>query len=549
MRPPVLALLALVLTSLAGAEAAPGTALHPVIVAADAHAATATTAGSARVELPWLLPGDTDPAVAPDGRRIAFTSSRHGNPEIYVADSATGTVRRLTVNPRADDRHPAWSPNGRRIAWQSGSAGDFDLFVMDADGRGKRSLVRGVGDDIDAAWSPDGARLAFSSNRGGHRDLWAVSGAGGEPELLATLPGSVRAPAWSPDGARIVFSRESGGDADLWSLDVDSGNAEPLTSGPGFDGAPDWAPGGRQLAFTRAAGGAVSVWTVRADGAGPTRLADSRGDREPDWALVAPTLAPAPGELLPDLDQRTPVGLTVIRSHGRYRLGFDSSTENIGRGPLVIRGVRAPGQRAMQAHQLVERRGGSVRVVRNVGLLHYELHEPHFHWHLQDFVRYELSSASNGAVVARDRKTGFCLIDRYGRSLRNVPGTGPPRFVGDCGSGQPDARAVLEGSSVGYIDRYPALFHGQDLDLTGLPAGRYVLAHRANPDRSMRELRYTNNAASVLLRLSWPNGPAGAPVVSVLRRCESERRVLPVDACFGADLGDGSLRCATAVSD
>ncbi len=528
MRPPVLALLALALVALSGAEATPGTALHPVVVAAGTQATTATLAGSLRAELPWLLPGDTDPAVAPDGRRIAFTSSRHGNPEIYVADSATGTVRRLTVNPRAADRRPAWSPNGRLIAWQSDSAATFDLFVMDAEGRRKRSLVRGVGDDVDAAWSPDGRRVAFSSNRGGHRDLWAVSGAGGEPELLATIPGAARSPTWSPDGRRIVFSRESGGDADLWRLDMDSGDARPLTAGPGFDGAPDWAPDGRRLAFTRAAGGAVSVWTVRADGQGATRLAESRGDRGPDWALAAPTLAPAPGEVLPDLDQRTPVGLTVILAQGRYRLGFDSSTENIGRGPLVIHGVRASGQRAMQAHQLIERRGGGgVRAVRNVGFLHYELHEPHFHWHLQDFVRYELSALSSGDVVARDRKTGFCLIDRYGRSSRNIPGTGPPRFVGDCGSGQPDARTVLEGSSVGYIDRYPALFHGQDLDLTGLPAGRYVLAHRANPDRRMRELRYTNNAASALLRLAWPNGPAAAPVVHVLRRCESSGECSP----------------------
>ena len=123
--------------------------------------------------------------------------------------------------------------------------------------------------------------------------------------------------------------------------------------------------------------------------------------------------------------------------------------------------------------------------------------------------------------MVRDRKSGFCLVDRWGRVSPRVPGSGPPRFVGDCGAGRPDARSVSEGTSVGYVDRYPAFFHGQDLDLTGLPAGRYVLVHRVNPDRTMRELRYSNDAASVLLRLSWPNGTSSAPRLSQLRRCEA----------------------------
>ncbi len=83
---------------------------------------------------------------------------------------------------------------------------------------------------------------------------------------------------------------------------------------------------------------------------------------------------------------------------------------------------------------------------------------------------------------------------------------------------------MVEGTSVGYVDRYPAFFHGQELDVTRLPAGRYVLVHRANPDRTMRELRYSDNAASVLLQLTWPQGPSSAPRVVVLGRCEAIER-------------------------
>ncbi len=497
------------------------------IVAASGAAASAFEPDGRRgVELPWLMPGDGDVAVAPDRRRIAFVSERDGNPEIYVVDARTGVVRRLTVNLRADDRRPAWSPNGRRLVWQSGRPGDSDLFVMDADGGRKRALVPGRGDARDPAWSPDGRAVAFSSNRGGRRNLWLVPASGGEPELLAAIPGRARAPSWSPDGRRIAFSLESAGSADLWVVDVASLERRRVTRGGGWDADPDWSSDGQRLAFSRAAGGVIALYTVGADGGRPLRVAGATGYRDPDWADAAPVVGGVEGELLPDLDQQSPRGLVVVSSGGRFRLGFASATESRGEGPLVIRGVRPPGRQFMRAHQVIEGLGGGTRVVLDVGALEFERHPPHFHWHFQDFVRYELRRASDFALVARDRKTGFCLVDRYGRVPGKVPGTGPPRFVGDCGASRPLARRVEEGSSVGYVDRYPALFHGQDVDLTAVPAGTYVLVHRANPDRALRELRYSNNDASLLLELRRPGGPGAAPEVRVLRRCEARARCL-----------------------
>jgi hypothetical protein len=163
-------------------------------------------------------------------------------------------------------------------------------------------------------------------------------------------------------------------------------------------------------------------------------------------------------------------------------------------------------------------------------VLRYELHPPHRHWHLDDFVRYELRSL-DGEVLVRDRKSGFCLVDRWGRAERPGLATPRPRFLGDCAAQQPDALRVEEGSSVGYTDRYPAFFHGQDLELTGLPGGPYLLVQTANPERRLRELDYANNAASLLLRLSWPDGRAEEPRVEVLRRCASTGRCLrPADS-------------------
>ena len=74
-----------------------------------------------------------------------------------------------------------------------------------------------------------------------------------------------------------------------------------------------------------------------------------------------------------------------------------------------------------------------------------------------------------------------------------------------------------QGESIGFTDRYPALFHGQDVDVTAVPAGLYVLVHRANPNGWFKELRYDNDAASVLIRLTRVGG---APRVTILARCE-----------------------------
>jgi dipeptidyl aminopeptidase/acylaminoacyl peptidase len=496
-----------------------------IVAAGPTATAAVLPDGTWRVELAPLYPGDTDPAVSPDGRRIAFVSARDGNEEIYVADARTGKVRRLTRDARPD-RRPAWAPHGRSIAWQSGPPDAADLYVMRPDGDGKRLVAGGPGDDVDPAWSPDANRIAFSSTRGGTRQLWAVGALGGEPVQLAQLPGRVRAPAWGPGGLRIAFALESGAGSDIWALALANGSTRKLTRGAPWDSRPDWSPRGTHIAFARVVAGRSSIWVVGADGAPGRPVDGSDGLSDPDWTPTDRLLVPQPDEHLPDLDQRAPADVMVSQVGRRFNLGFASSTENRGVGPLVITGARQAG-RPMRAHQTVEMRGGSARVIHDIGRMRYEPHAPHFHWHLKSFVTYQLHRASDFAVVARDGKSGFCLIDRWGRTLAEVPGTGPPRFVGDCGTRQPRARRVEQGTSVGYIDRYPAFFHGQELNVTRVPAGRYVLVHRANSERRIRELAYSNDSASVLLQLTWPNGTRSAPQISIIQRCDGSERCPP----------------------
>jgi hypothetical protein len=217
-------------------------------------------------------------------------------------------------------------------------------------------------------------------------------------------------------------------------------------------------------------------------------------------ALLVALAAP-----LPDLDQAPPQGLSVVARGGRLLLVFGSAVDNIGPGELVVVGRRAG--RVMRTWQVVGGRRYPLRV-----RLRYVRSETHEHWHFPGFEGYELRRL-DGTLVGRDGKTGFCLRDAYETRALNRK----PVWAGECRRGHPEAQSVREGISVGFGDDYVPQKEGQSIDVTGLEPGRYVLVHRANPDRVLRERSYANNAASALIAL---NGQA----VVLLRRCPSSAR-------------------------
>jgi len=510
----------LVVAHVAGAAGSRAPGSRAAIVVVDGDGASALLPdGTGGVALPWLQPGDTDLAVSPSGRRLAFSSARAGNRELYVADTATGVVERLTWTRGREDVEPAWSPDGSRLVWASGTESNHDLQAIRVEQKRVRRLTRGSADDREPAWSPDGRTVAFASNEQGAFDLWTVAASGARRALLTDAPGQARAPDWHPSGTRLAYTGLVGAAADVWVARLD-GTTERLVASSGYDGRPDWSPDGRRVGFLRGRGGTLYPWSAQADGTGAVALTPRRGAHELTWGRLDAELAPSRRVRPPDLDQRAPRDLIVRAAGGRrFVLGFTSATDNLGLGPLWLRARRPTRSHPMLVEQLVQHDGGGVTTLRGVGVLRYERHPPHRHWHLDDFVRYELRSL-DGRVVVRDRKSGFCLIDRWGFA-RRVRGIRPalPRFVGDCATLQPDALRVEQGSSVGYTDRYPAFFHGQDLELTGLPAGRYLLVQTANPERRLREVDYSNNAASLLVRVSWPSGRVSAPRIQVLRTC------------------------------
>ena len=112
-------------------------------------------------------------AISPDGRQLAFGSSRDGDFEIYVMDATGGEPRRLTHSPGIDMR-PAWSADGRHLAFTSLRDGNYEIYVMAADGTQLRRATNDPERDDFAQWHPDGKRLLVISEREGASDLYLI---------------------------------------------------------------------------------------------------------------------------------------------------------------------------------------------------------------------------------------------------------------------------------------------------------------------------------------------------------------------------------------
>jgi TolB protein len=170
------------------------------------------------------LSHEESPCWSPDGKRFAFTSTRHGNQELYVANIAGGDWVRLTDDP-AIDAHPAWSPDGKTIAFATSRWGDLEIALIDPDGSNLRRLTESRGLDDYPAWSPDGRLVAFTSKRDGNDEIY-VQPLNGPARNVTRNPAIDNFPTWTADG-RIGFVSNRDGGFDIYLMDWRSGDTPP----------------------------------------------------------------------------------------------------------------------------------------------------------------------------------------------------------------------------------------------------------------------------------------------------------------------------------
>jgi TolB protein len=184
------------------------------------------------------------PSISPDGRRIAFASTRAGNSDVWVSNVDGGDARRLTTT-QASDTAPCWSPTGNEIAFTSSRSGTPQIWVMDADGLNVRRLTT-VGNWNDAcAWNPakQYSEIAYTARLdAGGFDIAVLDLATRQVRQITQGRGSCEYPSWAPNGRHLVFSCRRAGRWELTISDREGRSLTTLATGPGNNAQPDWGP-------------------------------------------------------------------------------------------------------------------------------------------------------------------------------------------------------------------------------------------------------------------------------------------------------------------
>lgn len=282
-----------------------------------------------------------DPQRSPDGRWVAYTvttadsTTDRNDTDVWMVSWDGRETLQLTSTPAGESR-PRWSPDGRYLAFLS-SRQDSDggqVWLLDRRGGEARRLTEVKGGVSDYAWSPDGARLVlvardpeqadsagggkgdderpepivvdryqFKSDGDGYLDsrathLYLYDVAARRLDTLTAGRYDERQPAWSPDGTRIAFVTKRGDDPDrsndtnVWVVEARPGAApRQLTTHPGSDGDPAWSPDGRSIAYLQGGDPARASYSrdrlaiIPAEGGTPRVLTEAldRGVSSPEW--------------------------------------------------------------------------------------------------------------------------------------------------------------------------------------------------------------------------------------------------------------------------
>ncbi|HEX8920685.1 MAG TPA: protein kinase, partial [Pyrinomonadaceae bacterium] len=208
------------------------------------------------------------PTLSPDGKTLVFASTQSGTWDIYRQAVGERVAINLTASADNAETQPAISPDGARIAFRSfGSRSG--VFVMNLDGS---NITEVTDSGSNPAWSPDGNELAVNDDHiTDYEDrntfpsaskLWAVSVASGQRRLI-TSRDAVQG-NWSPGGQRLAFwGEQKGAHRDIWTVASD-GKSEPVpVTDDGFiDWNPIWSPDGHYLYFLSNRGGEMNLWRI-----------------------------------------------------------------------------------------------------------------------------------------------------------------------------------------------------------------------------------------------------------------------------------------------
>ncbi|MGH9768099.1 MAG: S41 family peptidase, partial [Blastocatellia bacterium] len=233
--------------------------------------------GSVKAVQSDARPYFTEPSVSPGRSEIAFVSGG----DIWTSPVGGGEARLLVSHP-ANESRPLYSPDGKRLAFVSSRTGNGDIYLLTFEtGELKRLTFDDAGEQLDA-WSRDGRFVYFSSTSrdiSGMNDLFRVKAGGGTPmQVSADRYASEYWAAPAPDGNSVAFTargltssqwwrngRSHIDECEIWLL-RDSGY-ERFTDGGAKEMWPMWSQDGKQIYFVSDRGGAQNIWVKPIGGA------------------------------------------------------------------------------------------------------------------------------------------------------------------------------------------------------------------------------------------------------------------------------------------
>jgi Tol biopolymer transport system component len=253
--------------------------------------------------------------------QVAFISDRGGEMDIYVFDTDTSSLRRVTA-PGEVEYGVTWSRDGAHLYFVTYKVGDQniwrirpdgsgleqvtagtharnlndispdgkrmlinskretpqgDTYTMDLDGKNVRRITENEFFEAGAAYSPDGKTIVVSvqiapsaDGKGmGNAELYLYDAGGKELKRLTDTDSTFEAlPSYSPDGKALAFHACDGAGCGIAVMNVATGKIRRLTEGDPDSRWPRWSPDGKWIAYTRRNGADTDVWLVRPDGSG-----------------------------------------------------------------------------------------------------------------------------------------------------------------------------------------------------------------------------------------------------------------------------------------
>ena len=264
-----------------------------------------------------LVEDAVEPALSPDGTRLAFVAEWSGPVRIYTAGRNGRNPVQVTTDSTETTAHfdPAFSRDGRIVVFTHQAVTQFDIHAVVLKTRDQVAVTNDLAQDLNPVWDPAADAVYFSSYRSGGLNVWRIpvdagGAAAGRPVPVTTGPGQdvqiaftrdgsrmaytvlhqnadlfsldmssyTRAlpppyslesttreesrGVWSPDSKVIAFNSDRSGHMNLWIKGIIGGGMRQVTTGPGGDYQPDWHPNQRQLIFFSSRSGNSDIWNV-----------------------------------------------------------------------------------------------------------------------------------------------------------------------------------------------------------------------------------------------------------------------------------------------